>query len=377
MLPVERVEIRDFKCIEHLELDLVHPDSELGGHWTCVAGINGAGKTSVLQAIALSGLGEFALEVGHRRLQDALRRGRYFYRIITQGLGDISQAGSGMLTAEALEYGVLLLGYGATRNLSDYIDRRHHEKSVHTRRVISLFDPLTQVASAEALLGGAEPSAGWVLFAELLEAVFPGLLQLQTQDGARWLDERPSVRKAVLGTPDGPTAPLDLPDGYRSTLAWLADLCFQHAEVHPEVEDLAEVEALVLLDEIELHLHPALQRSLVPALREALPGVQWVVTTHSPLVLSCFDRHEIIALDRDAPGGVRALDRQILGFSADEVYQWLMGTQPRGGQIEAVAEREPARAAELLAQSEEIDEEQARAKLHRRRELLSKLMTEK
>jgi len=62
--------------------------------------------------------------------------------------------------------------------------------------------------------------------------------------------------------------------------------------------------------------------------------VQWIVTTHSPLVLANFDANEIIALDRDRDGNIRELDRQILNFTCDEIYEWLMGTRPTGTAIE-------------------------------------------
>jgi hypothetical protein len=62
---------------------------------------------------------------------------------------------------------------------------------------------------------------------------------------------------------------------------------------------------------------------------KTLPRVQWVVSTHSPLILSCFDSAEIVALDRSEPGGIRFLDRQILGFSTDEIYQLLLDDSGR------------------------------------------------
>ena len=122
---------------------------------------------------------------------------------------------------------------------------------------------------------------------------------------------------------------VDLPDGFRSSVAWIADLCQAWCRRYPErahESSPADIEAIVLIDEIDLHLHMSLQRKLVPALRKALPRVQWVVSTHSPLILTSFDRNEIVALDRDEPAGVRHLDRQILGWTTDEVIKWLMDT---------------------------------------------------
>jgi predicted ATP-binding protein involved in virulence len=116
-----------------------------------------------------------------------------------------------------------------------------------------------------------------------------------------------------------------------------------------------------MIDEIDLHLHPSLQRELVPRLRRALPNVQWIVTTHSPLVLANFDANEIVALDRDVEGGIRTIDRQILAFTSDEIYDWLMGTRPTGKQIAEEADR--GRLAELMRTSPKANTEDARKKV--------------
>lgn len=56
---------------------------------------------------------------------------------------------------------------------------------------------------------------------------------------------------------------------------------------------------IVLIDELELHLHPAWQRSIVIALKKTFPGIQFIVTTHSPQILSNLNDHEIIILDKE------------------------------------------------------------------------------
>lgn len=91
-------------------------------------------------------------------------------------------------------------------------------------------------------------------------------------------------------------APTALSHGYQSMLAWMADLlghaCLEFgAEMHPK-----NLKGIVLLDEIGLHLHPTWQRRIVPILKSAFPLLQFIVTTHSPLVLSGFEQDEIIGL---------------------------------------------------------------------------------
>jgi len=118
--------------------------------------------------------------------------------------------------------------------------------------------------------------------------------------------------------------------GSRSTVAWLADICaaWHEREGADNNTDPALITGIVLLDEIGLHLHPSLEKVLVPQLRRALPRVQFIVSTHSPMVLSSFDRDELVILDAGSPGGTRQLDRQVFGMTMDDVYSWLMNTSP-------------------------------------------------
>jgi hypothetical protein len=265
-----------------------------------------------------------------------------------------------------------VVSYGATRNLSDAAETRHRHLSAEVRRQMTLFDPFTQVASAEALLREQDvDNPSFRLLGRLVADVFGDDLGMRIENGR--------VRYTVE---DEPVEPIDLPDGFRSSLAWLADLVFTWVSQNPDKAEQAkpsDIEAIALIDEIDLHLHPSLQRSLVPKLRETLPRVQWIVTTHSPLVLSCFDSAEIVALDRRVPGGVRQLDRQILGFSVEEIYRWLMHTSPTSGALEeelskvAEGEKPPENVALLMELSPDVDEDEARARLERRKQLVAQL----
>ncbi|MGP0069184.1 MAG: AAA family ATPase [Isosphaeraceae bacterium] len=396
-LRVRFLEIQNFRCLKRLSIDFQRP-SRLPGYWTCLAGINGAGKTSVLQALAVVLLGEpLARDLGSarltrlRRVSQGIRQetclrawiqleARQSYIELNYGHEDATATQSGTVYPQALLKlwerlrSEVILAYGATRSLSDFIDTRYHHLSPDVRRVMTLFDPLSQVSSAESLLGRHKTAKTPLLrlVKPLLRQVFGDDLGVSVRDG-----------RVVFTARDGPVEAIDLPDGFRSSIAWLADLCAAWCEKFPKRAakgDPSDIEALVLIDEIDLHLHPSLQRTLVPRLREALPHVQWVVTTHSPLILSCFDSAEIVALDRDEPGGVRFLDRQILGFTTDQIYEWLMGTTPTG----AVMEQELTRngtpgvhsekeLAELLMMSPEVSADEAKDRARQLRERVERL----
>nr|GEU28549.1 hypothetical protein [Tanacetum cinerariifolium] len=90
---------------------------------------------------------------------------------------------------------------------------------------------------------------------------------------------------------------LALAHGYQSTVAWIADL-IGHILLEADMDDAlspAEFEGLVLIDEIDLYLHPTWQARLIPALRETFPKLQFVATTHSPVVLATLAPDEMVS----------------------------------------------------------------------------------
>ncbi len=90
----------------------------------------------------------------------------------------------------------------------------------------------------------------------------------------------------------------DFPDGYRSILLLFLDILFSSTESNNSVDSLSELSGIVLIDEIELHLHPAAQKSILSALHETFPNIQFIVTTHSPLVVLGPNKANIISLKR-------------------------------------------------------------------------------
>jgi len=87
-------------------------------------------------------------------------------------------------------------------------------------------------------------------------------------------------------------------DGERSLLAMMVDLCRRLVLANPELDDPLQGAGVVLIDEIELHLHPQWQREVVEKLRRSFPRIQFVLTTHSPFVIqSVHSGDELILLD--------------------------------------------------------------------------------
>jgi hypothetical protein len=97
-----------------------------------------------------------------------------------------------------------------------------------------------------------------------------------------------------------------LSQGYQSTIAWIADLIGHCIFEQDRPIRLETMEGLVLIDEIDLHLHPKWQAQLIPELKEIFPRLQFVVTTHSPMVLAGVQSEEIVRLVQDNHGNIIA-----------------------------------------------------------------------
>jgi len=88
-----------------------------------------------------------------------------------------------------------------------------------------------------------------------------------------------------------------LPDGVRSTVGWIADFMMRQDLFQWDARLAGKRPGVVLLDEVDAHLHPLWQRKLLPAMREALPDVQILVTSHSPFVISSCPNSRVHVLE--------------------------------------------------------------------------------
>lgn len=94
----------------------------------------------------------------------------------------------------------------------------------------------------------------------------------------------------------------ELSDGEKCLLAMIGDMARRMAIAAPNLSDPLQAEGIILIDEAELHLHPAWQKELLPGLLRTFPNVQFFVTTHSPLILAQLNTE----LLRDAKAGIPA-----------------------------------------------------------------------
>ena len=122
-----------------------------------------------------------------------------------------------------------------------------------------------------------------------------------------------------------------LSDGERGTLALVLDLTRRLAQANPRMADpAAEAAAVVLIDEIDLHLHPKWQRQVVHNLRAAFPQCQFIATTHSPQVIGEVE-HERIQIIAD---GQVYSPTHSYGVDSSRVLEEVMGSDPRAKEVQ-------------------------------------------
>ena len=103
-------------------------------------------------------------------------------------------------------------------------------------------------------------------------------------------------------TSEGKWMPLrNLSDGYKSIIRLAADIAYRAIKLNPHLGERAviETEGIVMIDEIDMHLHPKWQRHIVDDLKRTFPKIQFIVTTHSPFIIQSLKADEVISLDSE------------------------------------------------------------------------------
>lgn len=143
-----------------------------------------------------------------------------------------------------------------------------------------------------------------------------------------------------------------LSDGERSMIALVLDLARRLAIANPQLENpLTEGKAVVLIDELDLHLHPRWQRTITSRLTETFPNCQFIATTHSPQIVGEVSPDKIILIE---DGKVMRPD-QSLGMDTNWILRHLMGVDERDTET-----KQKLQQIEALIEAEKYDEATAR-----------------
>ncbi|MGE7965114.1 AAA family ATPase [Pseudomonas sp. NPDC089918] len=303
------IEIENFKGIRKLQINLSHDATQERGiaPAAVLLGENAVGKSSILQAIALGVMSpklrsriNFDWEATLPR--DTLTDGADDRPLALQSTikvtfddgetSDIRIRRDGSFTSQNLRSS-LILGYGAHRSFQD-------EQSS--------FRIIRKSSSIASLFEKNKPlphSATWL---ELLDDgdFFPVARALREILNLDMSDEiyRLASGEVLVRRHNESIPVFRLSDGYRSLFAMSLDII---RNMLKEWGNLEDARGIVLIDEIELHLHPRWKMQIVSALRRAMPQVQFIYTTHDPLCLRGMLDGEVHVLIRDDEGCVQEM----------------------------------------------------------------------
>ena len=362
-MKLKSVEIDNYRAIEQLKLRL---DPQL----TVFHGANGDGKTSVLSAIAV-GLGAIPKLLSDVTdldfCEEDQREGAGAPRVLTTDMDGNSWERQGGRQADDRTVQQRMIA------LVDFLDSRFKGARpdqadlpiaafYSTDRVVSGLakapnDPKVRYSRFDALEGALDARTDfgglftWFYFKEDEEL----RIQKERRDFNYQVKDLSAARGAIssmLPEVSDPRTELNPPrfvvsrksgqglveklsldqlsGGYRIVLALAADLARRMAQGNPHLKKPLESEAIVLIDEVELHLHPAWQQRILGDLLRTFPNAQFIVSTHSPQVLTTVEPQRIVELYRDGDRIVAgALEGATYGAEAGDVLTVVMGVNER------------------------------------------------
>lgn len=322
-LTISRIKLTDIRCFERLDLRF-----EPGAN-AILLGDNAAGKSTLLRSVALglcnesdavalmkevpggfvrSGAQEGTIEIS---LEDTDRGDAFTIvtRIVkTNGKTDEVVRKTSRPTDDFPWDQIFVCGYGTQR--SHQAVTSHDEYSVRDA-VLSLFDDGAALQNPELVLRRLGPS--------LRADIERRLLEVLMLDGPEFQVTYPKTGLEIRG-PWGQQPLSALSDGYRSTVQWLLD--FVAWLIYADrLTGRHAIGGILLVDEIEQHLHPRWQRHVVQRLRKQFPRTQIIASTHTPLVAAgASDVENSMFLRLTQDGEVTTIDRaSIAGKRADQV----------------------------------------------------------
>ena len=344
---VTRLRLKNIRLFEELDINFGSDKSSI-----LIIGDNGDGKSTILRSLAMGLCDQSSASALFRELPgeyvnrdskddrgtitvDLAGRGAYTYRIITtiirvqetferveQHLYRFQGKRQKELTQDDFPWQrIFASGYGAgirTQGTADF-DYYLTADALYPlfRYDVPLQNPelvvrrLVDEARGKTARGGEQRAAAMLkeleeLLRSILQLEGPGKINL-TATGIEVVGAWGTSELSSLG------------DGYRATLTWVLDLIawwFLQAPEKRAQRRHTDIRGIVMVDEIEQHLHPKWQRNILRLLTEAFPHVQFIATTHSPLVASGCDGITVHLLSQ---GGHTTVEPY--GWLAEDVYR--------------------------------------------------------
>lgn len=360
---IDKLRIRNLRTFRDSTLEFIHPGTNFKAldmpkpklpNVNLLLGDNGSGKTSVLKSVAMAALGPAVSDanlpiyrlvrrsagapVKHKTPEAVLDASFTLHEQDTWGgsklkgltdetriqrkgevervlwKGDNEKAWDPIFSTENESF--FFVGYGATRRVEsrERVDMGARQVTSFERaqRVRSLFEEAYSLVPLSYWLPRVNPGR----FAETKNIINRLLEKTGYQfDGKMEQGE-------YLFRSGGSKVPFPaLSDGYRAYLGWIGDLLYHINRTCPSGKQLKENRGIVLVDEIDLHLHPSWQMRVLPLLAGTLKQIQFIVTSHSPLVVGSLEWMNILKMHR-MPGKVTRAERireAVHGLDADQV----------------------------------------------------------
>ena len=322
---IHAVEINNFKALDHLVLTLPPARNRTSGA-PCLAilGENSTGKSTILAAVALALVGtEQARKLGLELGDLTSSAGTDRWDLLDPPPSDVAVNFHSSDHLARIAYdptpdgdldeisgtpapSTVVLAYGPHRFYSK--TQRDRRLGPH-QRIRNLFDPTKFLSYPYDWLRQLE--------GETFNTVARTLRIVLALNDADELVDDPEEGMCVEA--NGRRTPIAwLSEGYRSVFGMVVDILRTLLEHYPTLE---QARGVVLIDEIETHLHPRWKVRIMSSLRRALPGVQFIVTTHDPLCLRGMDDNEVVVLQRTGRGEIRKVENlpSISGMTAEQL----------------------------------------------------------
>jgi len=172
----------------------------------------------------------------------------------------------------------------------------------------------------------------------------------------------------LFKTTDGELPLNCLSQGTQSIIQWLAHLLIGYAEYYDFPETLEDKPGILIIDEIDAHLHPSWQQRIIPTLIGRFPNLQIFFSTHSPLMLAGLRAGQVHLLHREGDGKVTVTrnEEDIVGWSADEILRSFMGVRSPTDleTAQGIARFQELRNREQLSPEEELELNSLKDKIH-------------
>jgi len=212
------------------------------------------------------------------------------------------------------------VGYGASRTVEspEKVDRGLRRRSRHLRydRVAGLFEEQATLIPPDFWLPEFQilNPERYKEVATLLGKLLPEGTSFRVREGreeCRFYHRGLEVQFDALS------------DGYRAYIGWISDLLYHMCLCCPNGEKLIDHRGIVMIDEVDLHLHPEWQRVVLPTISQAFPRLQFICTTHSPIVAGTVESANLhlVLPDGDKASVLVRPEVEVHGLTAAQILQ--------------------------------------------------------